>query len=274
MQTFTQKTVVITGAGSGIGRALAHAFAAEGARLALNDYRAEALEHTCAICRASGASVFAKTFDVSQRSEMEQFARDTVAQFGSVHIAINNAGVGLGDYRFHEMDLQYFERVMAVNFYGVVYGSYAFIPYLLQEREAALVNISSVFGLTGIGGSAAYCASKFAVYGFTLSLMNEYRDTGLRIHSVHPGGIRTEIGKNSLDYASNPSHDAFQKHFLKIPPERAAATILRGIRRGEPRILIGSEAWQLDLSTRLFPVWGNQLVNSIIRRKMKNIQNR
>lgn len=271
MNAFKNKVVVITGAGSGIGRALAEAFACDGAKLALNDYQPTTLNDTVAVCQQKGVTVFAKSFDVSNRDEMKTFAVDVVQYFGGVDVVINNAGIGLGDYLFHEMDLAHFERVMQINFFGVLYGSHAFIPYLLKQQEAALVNISSIFGLTGIAKSSAYCASKFAVHGLNQCLVQEYKGTGLQIHSVHPGGINTNIGKNSLDYTANASHDEFQKQFLKISPDDAAQIIISGIRKNKRKILIGGEAHQLDFATRLMPQWGGDIVNKIIRQKMKDI---
>lgn len=274
MKTFHNKTVVITGAGSGIGRALAIAFGKEGALLALNDNRKDTLDETAGAVRKFSEKVLAKQADVSDRKAVMGFADDVLGEFGQVDVVINNAGVGLGDYVFHEMDLAHFERVMQINFYGVLYGSHAFIPHLLKQPEAALVNISSVFGLTGIAHSSAYCASKFAVYGLNQCLMQEYAGTSVRVHSVHPGGINTNIGKNSLDYVANASHDEFQKQFLKITPEYAARTIIEGIQNKQQKILIGAEAYQLDLATRLFPLWGGTMVNKIIKQKMAAIVNK
>jgi Short-chain alcohol dehydrogenase of unknown specificity len=174
MKTFNQKVVVITGAGSGIGRALAVAFAKNGAKLALNDFNAETLSETSELVKQENAEVFQSSFDVSSRNAMANFAEEVVKHYGYVDVVINNAGIGLGNYFLHEVDLNLFERVMNINFYGVLYGSHFFIPHLLQRPEAALVNISSVFGLTGIAKTGAYCASKFAVQGLTQCLWNEY----------------------------------------------------------------------------------------------------
>jgi len=269
VKSFKNKTVVITGAGSGIGRALAVAFAGEGAQLALNDFNKDALRETATQLGGNAVSVLESVFDVSDKEAMFSFADAVLKKFGSADVVINNAGIGLGDYPFHEVDLNLFERVMDINFYGVLYGSRAFLPHLLRRQEAALVNISSVFGLTGIAKATAYCSSKFAVYGLNQSLMQEYAETGLTVHSVHPGGINTNIGKNSLDYKQNSSHDEFQKQFLKISPGYAAKVILDGIRKKKKKILIGAEAWQLDIAVRLFPYLGGRIVNQSIRKKMR-----
>jgi butyryl-CoA dehydrogenase len=272
MKDFRNKVVVITGAGSGIGRALAISFAKSGAKLALNDFKTTTLNETCALAKGEGAEVFETSFDVSSRESVAKFANEVVKHFGQVDIVINNAGIGLGDYLLHEVDLNLFERVMDINFYGVLYGSHFFIPYLLKQPEAALVNISSVFGLTGIGKSGAYCASKFAVHGLNQCLWNEYADTNLIVHSVHPGGINTNITQNSLDYNSvtdTKLHDAFQREFLKLTPDYAAQVIINGIKNKKKKILIGAEARQLDFVTRFYPLWGNGYINKMIKEKLE-----
>lgn len=274
MKDFNNKVVVITGAGSGIGRALAFAFAKEGCKLALNDFNEQALYDTAEAIRKNDTEVFTTVFDVADKNAMQEFANNTAKHFGRVDIVVNNAGIGLGDYMLHEVDLNLFERVMQINYFGVLYGSYAFIPHLLKQPEAALINISSIFGLTGIARSTAYCSSKFAVYGLNQCLMQEYADTNLRIHSVHPGGINTNISKNSLDYKSvgdTKLHDAFQKEFLKLSPDYAAQVIIDGIKKDKRKILIGKEAHLLDVVTRFFPMLGNRLVNQMIQRQLESL---
>jgi NADP-dependent 3-hydroxy acid dehydrogenase YdfG len=269
MKNFKYKTVVITGAGSGIGMALALAFAKEGAHLALNDFNEKTLRETVELLKPFQSDVFENAFDVSNREAMFSFADEVVKKFGQVDVMINNAGIGLGDYPFHEMDLDMFEKVMSINFNGVLYGSRAFILHLLKQPEAVLVNVSSVFGLTGIAYSTAYCASKFAVHGLNQSLMQEYVNTSLFIHSVHPGGVNTNISENSIDYKANNTHDDFKKQFLKISPDDAAKTIINGIKKKKRKILIGAEAYQLDIAVRMFPYLGGRIVNKTIQKKME-----
>jgi butyryl-CoA dehydrogenase len=274
MQDFKNKVVVITGAGSGIGRSLAIQFAKSGAKLALNDFKANTLNETCALAKKEGAEVFETSFDVSSREAVAKFADEVIKHYGQVDVVVNNAGIGLGDYLVHEVDLNLFERVMNINFYGVLYGSHYFIPHLLKQQESALVNISSVFGLTGIGKSGAYCASKFAVHGLNQCLWNEYADTNMTVHSVHPGGINTNITQNSLDYnsvADTKLHDAFQKEFLKLTPDYAASIIIKGIKKKKKKILIGKEASLLDFAVRLFPIAGNNTVNKTIQKKLESL---
>lgn len=274
MKDFKNKVVVVTGAGSGIGRALAIQFAKSGAKLALNDFKANTLNETCALAKIEGAEVFETSFDVSSKEAVAKFADEVVKHFGRVDIAVNNAGIGLGDYLVHEVDLNLFERVMSINFYGVLYGSHYFIPHLLKQPEASLVNISSIFGLTGINRSSAYCSSKFAVYGLNQCLWNEYADTHMTVHSVHPGGINTNITQNSLDYnsvADTKLHDAFQKEFLKLTPDYAASVIIEGIKNKKKKILIGKEANLLDFAVRMFPIAGNNTVNKTIQNKLESL---
>lgn len=265
MRDFRNKVVVITGAGSGIGRALAVAFAKAGARLALNEFNPATLSETVDLI-GKGTEVFPVAFDVSNKDAMFSFAKSVKERFGHIDIMINNAGISIGEYPLHQMDLTLFERVMDVNFYGMLYGSRVFIPYLLQQQESALLNVSSVFGLTGIIDSSAYCASKFAVYGLNQSLIQEHKNTTLTVHSVHPGGINTNIARNAVDY--DQTHEAFHQQFLKLSPEYAASVIIDGIRKKKKRILIGAEAHLLDFVVRLFPVWGSNIVNGIIQKKI------
>lgn len=270
MKNFKNKVVVITGAGSGIGRALALAFEQEGARLALNDYDVNTLAETVELL--TNKDVLQAAFDVSNKAEMFAFATSVIEKYGQADVMINNAGLALGDYAFDEMDLDMFERVMDVNFNGVLYGSRAFIPHLLKQPAAALVNVSSIFGLAGIALNTPYCASKFAVHGFNQCLIQEYKGTALQVHSVHPGGIDTNITKNAIDYKE--IHDRFHKAFLKRSPAAAAQVIIKGIRKKRSRILIGGEARQLDFMLRFFPVWGLSLVNKIIQRKVQAVLNK
>ena len=266
MKYLKNKVVVITGAGSGIGRALTVAFAREGSRLAINDFNEHSLNETAEMINGMSIDVFTKPFDVSNKDSMFTFADSVLQRFGQVDIVINNAGIGISDYLFHEYDLDLFKKVMDTNFYGVLYGSRAFIPHLLKRPEASLVNLSSIFGLTGIANATAYCASKFAVHGLNQCLMQEYVNTGLTIHSVHPGGINTNIIQNAPDYKE--TENAFQSQFLKRSPDDAAKVIVDGIRKKRHKILIGSEAYLLDFAVRMMPYYGSRIVNTEIQRKV------
>ncbi|MBI1193225.1 MAG: SDR family NAD(P)-dependent oxidoreductase [Bacteroidetes bacterium] len=269
MKNFQSKVVVVTGAGSGIGQALAFALGKEGARLAINDRDTQALAETATRLQQNGVSMLSSAFDVSDKDAVFAFADQVFGHFGQVDVVVNNAGLGLGNYPFAEFDLEHFERIMQVNFYGVLYGSRAFVPHLLKQPEAALVNVSSVYGLAGIAEGTAYCASKFAVNGLNQCLIQEFRDSSLRVHSVHPGGINTNITRNAIDY--QPKFDLFHKRFLKLSPEYAADVIIRGIRNKKARILIGADAHRLDFVVRLAPVFGTRLVNKILDKTRREV---
>jgi NADP-dependent 3-hydroxy acid dehydrogenase YdfG len=265
VQKFKDKIIVITGAGSGIGRALALAFAQQGALLALNDYQADSLSETQRLIEnQSSQKVFCSVFDVSNKESVFAFAEAVVKRFGAVDVVINNAGVGLGAAIFDKANLEHIERLFDINFKGVLYGSKAFIPHLLKRSEAVLVNVASIFGLTGIAFGEAYTASKFAVNGLTLSLMQTYKNTNLTIQCVYPGGIKTNIVANALG-KNTDYNDDFEEKFLKRSPESAANIIIKGIKQKKSRILIGSEAHALDIAVRIAPILGCTLVNRTIK---------
>jgi NADP-dependent 3-hydroxy acid dehydrogenase YdfG len=269
MQNFKDKIVVITGAGSGIGRALAMAFAQQGAKLALNDFQASSLQETQRLLEEkSTQKAFCSVFDVSNKESVFAFAEAVVGHFGAVDVVINNAGISMGIHIFDQASLDDIERLFDINFKGVLYGCKAFIPHLLTRPESVLINVASIFGLTGIANAEAYAASKFAVNGLTLSLMQTYHNTNLTIQCVYPGGIKTNIVANAI--SKNPDNNSdFEEKFLKRSPESAAETILKGIKQRKSRILIGREAHTLDIAVRVAPILGCQLVNKTIGSQQK-----
>lgn len=254
MQDFTGKVAVITGAGSGIGRELALQLSAKGAILALNDWQAAALEETWLLLPPESRG-YQAVFDVSQRQAVEQFATDCEAQLGRIDVVFNNAGMSLQQNPVIHSQVEEYEKVLAVNLWGVIYGSLAFLPALQKRESAALVNVSSVFGLMGFPGSAPYNVSKFGVRGFTETLRVEMRSTKLQIVCVHPGGIKTNIARNIP--INDPAYrEKFIRDFDKQAPTtsaQAASTILKGLAAGKSRILIGKDARFIDKITRLFP---------------------
>ena len=271
MKNFKDKVTVITGAGSGIGRALAIEFKKRGAKLALNDYNENTLLETVDILKGNKNDIYHSAFDVSDKKAMFAFSENIMGHFNAVDIVINNAGVGMGGCEFHEIDLDKFERVMDINFRGVLYGSRAFIPHLLKRPEAVLVNISSVYGLTGIVLGEAYVSSKFAVNGLTQSLIQAYKKTNLSVHCVYPGGIKTNITKNSIDYEKR---DELFNRFLIHAPKYAADTIIKGIKKKKPRILIGYDARAIEYLSRLAPVFGSFLINKHIEPTRRDYEKR
>ena len=256
MKTLKGSVAVVTGAGSGIGRALAQNLAAKGAQLALADVNSGSLEETRSLLGSAEARTY--VVDVSNASAVESFAARVKQDFGRASVLINNAGVALYG-TFAEITLEEFDWLFRINFYGVLYGCKFFLPLLKAEPEAHLVNISSVFGLIGPAGQTAYAASKFAVRGFTQALSRELLETPVSVSCVHPGGIRTRIADNARAGAATRVEEQTQARerfdqVVRTSPEKAAEVIVNGILRKKARILIGADAYQIDFVQRLLPV--------------------
>ncbi|HEY9841886.1 MAG: SDR family NAD(P)-dependent oxidoreductase [Candidatus Sericytochromatia bacterium] len=272
MKDLKDRVVVITGAASGIGRALALQFYAAGCRLALADINLRALQQL-AQSLPPGPKVTIEALNVSDREAMYVYAEQVMQDHGQVDILINNAGVTVVDSA-ETTSYADFEWLMGINFWGVVYGCRAFLPYLKQSPDGCLVNISSIFGLIGFPTQAAYNASKFAVKGFTESLNQELRleNARLRAVSVHPGGINTNITRSArfgsqARWMGSPQEvqDMFYSKLARTSPDQAAATIIRGISARRTRILIGADAHFVDWMQRLLPS-GYQAVNTLCHR--------
>ena len=265
MKDFNNKIVAITGAGSGMGRAYALEFAKLGARLALNDYDDKGLAKTVEMVHDTAATeVFSAVFDVADRSAMEAFAADVKASLGNAHVIINNAGVSGDGKPVWATPLSSIERVMGINFYGVVHGTQVFLPQLIENGEGAVVNVSSIFGLIGPPNNSDYSAAKFAVRGFSEALMVELHDSPISVHLVHPGGIATNI-------ASAPQHQAFSDKYLSTPPEAIVRRVIRGIRRGTPKIVYGKDSFKTWLGANLVPL---RLLNKLIWWDMRDVIDR
>ncbi|CAM2863030.1 SDR family NAD(P)-dependent oxidoreductase [Skermania piniformis] len=255
MSTFDGKVVVITGAGSGIGRALARELAGRGARLALSDVDTEGLAETAKLCTDLGAEVKTDRLNVAEREAVLVYADAVHAHYGVIHQIYNNAGIAHhGDV--DQTTFKDFERVMDVDFWGVVNGTKAFLPYLEESGDGHVINISSLFGLIAMPGQSAYNAAKFAVRGFTEALRKEMLvgKRPVKVTCVHPGGIKTAVARNATvagnhDQASVA--ELFDKYLAIHSPEMAARTIVDGVRRGRGRVLIGWEAHALDLLARV-----------------------
>ena len=264
MKTFKNKVVVITGAGSGMGRAYAMAFARLGAKLALNDYDREALGQSVALLPEPARSdCFHQAIDVADETAFAAFAAAVKQSLGNAHVIINNAGIEGAVKPIWAISKSEIERVMAVNFYGVVNGTRLFLPQLFANGEGAVINVSSVFGLIGTPSNSDYCASKFAVRGFTESLRQELdlASHGVSASCVHPGGIKTNIARSARINASmkdltgvdgEKSTAEFEKLF-STTADQAAATILKGVRKNARRILIGLDARAIDSFQRSLP---------------------
>jgi len=253
----------VTGAASGIGRALALDLSARGADLALADRDEAGLAEVAAeIGKATGGArkVTTHRVDVADAGQIADFARDAIAAHPKLNILINNAGVALIG-QFTEIDPSQMEWLININFWGVVHATRIFLPHLSAQREAHIVNLSSIFGIIAPPGQTAYCASKFAVRGFSESLRHELQMNGspVRLSVVHPGGIATNVARNSRTGSGITDNarraDAIERFdkVAKKSPAAAAARIVEGITRNELRILIGSDARFMDLLQRLRP---------------------
>jgi NAD(P)-dependent dehydrogenase (short-subunit alcohol dehydrogenase family) len=221
--------------------------------LALSDIRSETVAETVEQCLRRGApEAQAYTFDVASREALDRHAEEVKARFGSVNLVVNNAGVALAKDVI-DTPIEDYEWIMGINFWGVLYGSKAFLPALIESGEGHIVNISSVFGIFSVPGQSGYNAAKFAVRGFTEALRQEMLLAGhpVGVSCVHPGGIRTNIARDARTDQGTPNEldDAF-KRIARTSPEKAARTILKGVEKGRARILIGADAEVLDLMTR------------------------
>jgi short-subunit dehydrogenase len=251
---------VITGAGGGIGAALALQLAARGCHLALSDINPAGLEATAQAARAHGVTVSTQVADMAQPDSDNLLFEGVMAAHGRATLLINNAGVAVGG-TFEQVTPTDFDWLMSINFGAVVRMTRRFLPLLAQAPAAQIVNVSSLFGLIAPPGQAAYCASKFAVRGFSESLRHELQAKGspVGVTLVHPGGVRTAIATNARRPAGVAPEEVARelKNFsqlLVLPPEACAARILRGIESREWRVLVGKDAVAGAWLQRLFPV--------------------
>jgi butyryl-CoA dehydrogenase len=259
MKHFDGRVAAITGAGSGIGRALAENLAGRGTHLALTDIDSAGLAETVGRCEGSGVKVSSQILDVADRDAMFAGADTVVAEHGKVNLIANNAGVTIGATA-QASSLEDFQWLMNINFWGVVHGTQAFLPHLKAAGEGHVINISSVFGLISIPSQSAYNASKFGVRGFTDALRMELEIEGSPVSSttIHPGGIKTNIARNARTDDSmavvGAAPDEFISEFDKLArttPEKAARQILKAIERNRRRALIGPDAVLFDIASRL-----------------------
>ncbi|MDO5627494.1 MAG: SDR family NAD(P)-dependent oxidoreductase [Mobilicoccus sp.] len=278
----TRKVVAaVTGAGSGIGQALAIDLARRGADLVISDVDAASLEVTRVRAEAQGARVLATVVDVTDRSAVAAWANEAVTHFGVVDQLYNNAGIGSGGRRVLDVDYDDIERSLAVNLWGVIHGTKEFLPHLIASGDGALVNISSLNGILAQPGLGSYCAAKFGVRGFTETVRAEMLADGhpVSVSVVHPGGVRTNIASARLDAARLAGEEVaaedeartafYNEHLLVMTPEEAARIILDGVEARRPRIIVGADARRVDAIVRLAPTWavraGVRIERAILR---------
>lgn len=274
MKQFRGKVAVVTGAGSGIGRALALALADQGAKLALSDISETTLAETVKLARARGVEVHEAKLDVADKDAFFAYAEAVHERFGDVHLVFNNAGVALGA-TVREMTLEDFEWLMGINFWGVVYGTKAFLPMLERAGAGHIINVSSVFGIIGVPTQGAYNAAKFAVRGFTEALRQELEAEGSRVSvtCVHPGGIKTNIARAARQGGQgifSKDHDAAASQFEKAAqttPEEAARVILEAVKKNRRRVLVGPDAYVIDAIQRLLPTRYQDIVRTMALRQ-------
>jgi NAD(P)-dependent dehydrogenase (short-subunit alcohol dehydrogenase family) len=259
--TFTGRVAVVTGAGSGIGRALAIALAERGAKLALSDINEASVQETATLCAAT--DVITDRLDTADRAAWEAYAARVVEHFGVVNQIYNNAGIALGR-SVADSTMDDYDRVLGINLLGVITGTVTFLPHLIKSGDGYVVNISSLNGIVAQPEMSHYCTAKFGVRGFTESLRMEMQVYGHKVgvSVVHPGGIKTNIATAEMERAkaegkAHPDADKrtklYNEKLLKMPPEKAAQIILDGVEKGKMRILVGNDARGADLIERIAP---------------------
>lgn len=254
MRELTGRTAVVTGAGSGIGRALACALAAEGCRLALVDVDPAGLEQTRRL--VAGAPVSTHVASVADRARMAALPAEIAAEHGAIHLLFNNAGITINE-PFAESSLANLERVIGVNLWGVLYGCHYFLPYLVRAGEAHIVNTSSMAAFLGLPNQASYSLTKAAVRSLSESLRVELAGFGIGVTSVHPGAVRTNILKSAARLGGDPDETARIEALAQrfgMAPEKIAARVVRAVKRNRMRVRIGADAYLTDWLKRLLPV--------------------
>jgi len=252
------RTAVVTGAASGIGRAIAIALARRGCHLALADIDEQKLEETVGLLASTGLRVSRHRIDVADRDAVAKFPEAVVANHAGVDVLVNNAGVAIGG-TFEEASEEDFEWLFSINFWGVVRMTRAFLPLLKKGDDARVVNISSVFGLVSPPRQTAYSASKFAVRGFSNALRHELAGSNVGVTIVHPGGVATSIADNARPPKGATAEQTAERRALfkkvaRLPPEIAAESIVKGIERRASRVLVGRDASMMAIVERLAPV--------------------
>lgn len=266
MRRLRDRVAVVTGAGSGIGRAVCEVLARRGCDLALVDVDEAGAEETARRVQEAGRRATVHRADVSDRQRMQALPDEVLEAHGAVHVLVNNAGVSVSA-TFEEQSLEDFDWIVGINFWGVVHGCKFFLPVLQRQDEAQIVNLSSMLGLMGVPTQASYCATKFAVRGLSEVLQTELSGTPVRVLCVHPGAVRTNIVNASRSTDADARRRAADLFATRaMPPERAAELIVRSVERGRERLLVCTEAWATDWLKRLAPGLTQTAVGWLARR--------
>ena len=270
MKNFRDKVVVVTGAGSGMGRELAVKLGQQGAKLAISDVNPDGLATTEKLVAETGAPVHTQILNVAEREAVLDYADTVMAHYGKVNVVFNNAGIAHHG-EVERTEFKDIERVMDVDFWGVVNGTKAFLPHIIASGDGHIVNTSSLFGLLSEPGQAAYNSAKFAVRGFTEALNQEMliAKHPVRVTCVHPGGIKTAIARNATvadDYDQANFAQFFDKYLARTSASSAADTIIKGVKKNKARVLIGADAIVLDIWVRLVASKYQGLVASVTKR--------
>ena len=268
MKNFEQKIIVITGAGSGMGRSMAVQLGQMGAKLLLSDKNETGLAETKALVEAAKGTCKTYIVNVADRLQIEAFAKDVLAEFKYIDVLINNAGMAIGEATLNEIPLADFELLINVNLWGVVHHTRVFLEVLKSRPEAAIANTSSVFGLMGIPGQIPYCISKFAVRGFTDSLRLELKDTNVAVTCIHPGGIDTNIVNNGIHYRDKELVSQEFKKLVITSSDKAASIIIKAIQRKSKRVMVGPDAKLVRFFSQVAP----NLVDGFIIRKKAELE--
>lgn len=254
MKNFQDKKVIITGAGSGMGRHLAYQLSEMGAEVFITDINANELDETAAHILIKGGKCKSYLVDSGSEKEIYDFAAKFLAEEKHPDVLINNAGMALGEIQLVDVKEEHLKKIVDVNMWGVIHFTRAFLPALLARPEAHLVNTSSVFGLIGVHTQVPYCTTKFAVRGFTEALRMELKGTNVTVSCVHPGGVKTNIARNGIHYKDAEKSIRQFDEITATTAEDAATIIINGMKKNKERILIGNDARLIDCIARWFPV--------------------
>lgn len=276
MHTLRDKVIVITGAASGIGRALAVECGARGARLLLADIDEHGLAGVATQLQSTGAHCHVQHMDAGKEADIFALAQTCLARLGPADVLVNNAGVTLVSSveKLQTADAQW---IMNINFWGVVHGCRAFLPQMRERPQATLVNISSIFAMVSVPSQSMYNAAKAAVRGFSDALREELRGTPVTVLCVHPGGIRTNIANHArladislLQVSADQMRSSFTQH-ARTTPEQAALAIVRAIASGQTRLMIGADARIIDWVYRLLPGRASAWITALGRRRQRAV---